>query len=1127
MDPSPSTQAPGIIRRLDRVRISLRLREAASLFLLHALILLGVFLLLALLDLVSPLRESTAGLIGLIVSGGLLGSLAYSLFRTFYRPIPLSRIAERIEQKHPDLMDALVAVADLSIRDGGQAPSARGRVESALLSTVGDRLAGKRLEQAAILPRLRYAVLGGGLAALLLLGFFTSQTSAFQKGLHELNRWLGHGEDGLIVRPGDKEVPIHSDVTIDVEIKRWEREAKIVYSDARGRHEYPLYEKRDGNFRFTFYDLVEPVRYEIITPSLSSPSYTLGVFQPPELRSIEIKVEPPAYTQLPAQDFASLTDLDVIEGSVILFSAETTTPADVRLVTGEDGSPAFDRTEGGVRHEHAYTVKASTDYFLEMRGGDDRVKRTEDYRIEMRADEPPIVEAVQPGKDIRATPEQVLDLVAQASDDFGLSSVSLTVTKAGDEPKEGELFAIEEDEEPIRTTYAETQLRLEQLEVEVGDVISYYFTAQDNKEPEAQSARSEVYFIEIIREILPQQGETMQGESQQMEVRSIMDDLKRLVRLDYELMGQRDAGKDIAEGLNELEAGLGDVRISAQKRLGEISDLTGMTSGFSLIDNMASAVENIERAQEQAKAEELKEAADSMQMALRDLLKVEQELMQNAVNQMAAQQQQQQQQMDQPQQGQQSQNQESQPQPTPEQIKEALEQMRDELRQVANEQQAANQSMQRLSQSAASEESMAEQSGQLAQRQEQINQSAGNVAEKIERFQGAESISEQVRQAQREMERSQDSLEEANPRGAQPSGERARENLLGAAGLLDEILQQAKRQQMEGLAQAASEMAEQQEGAAEQSEQAAQGEGSADADRQRSEQEQAAAQAERLMRAIDRMTGELEEEREDAPAAARMREAAEEAEERDLTGEMQRAANALLYERFERASRGQSQSAEALEELAAGLQEAADALPAMSSEQLAEAMEQLERQRRQMQSAMAEGGEEQEAGNQPSQPQAQNAEQGEAEQEQAQTGQAQGEGEEGEGEQDSSPRGEQQGGQQPGEAPSEERQGRPGADGLVQNSAEMLKNLGDKLSDDELRELAMEMAPMGSTASTENLARAQKVLDEAISLLRQRLMSMEGERRASLNRQSAPPPSEYEELVEEYFKKLGGSEGIQ
>ena len=73
-------------------------------------------------------------------------------------------------------------------------------------------------------------------------------------------------------------------------------------------------------------------------------------------------------------------------------------------------------------------------------------------------------------------------------------------------------------------------LDLSDMALAIGDVITYMALALDNKEPEGQIARSEVYFIEI----LPPEGNStesdaeMEGEQKEIPVRDFINKTKKI-----------------------------------------------------------------------------------------------------------------------------------------------------------------------------------------------------------------------------------------------------------------------------------------------------------------------------------------------------------------------------------------------------------------------------------------------------------------------------------------------------------------------------------------------------------------------------------------------------------------------
>ena len=109
-------------------------------------------------------------------------------------------------------------------------------------------------------------------------------------------------------------------------------------------------------------------------------------------------------------------------------------------------------------------------------------------------DEPPVVEISSPAQDLELPFDAeplLIDLFA--ADDHGISDLRLHISHDGIK-KEDLLFV-----DPVEKEKSVTGiLDLSEFPLAVGDLLTYIAFAEDNREPEGQIARSEVYFIEIL-----------------------------------------------------------------------------------------------------------------------------------------------------------------------------------------------------------------------------------------------------------------------------------------------------------------------------------------------------------------------------------------------------------------------------------------------------------------------------------------------------------------------------------------------------------------------------------------------------------------------------------------------------
>ena len=156
-------------------------------------------------------------------------------------------------------------------------------------------------------------------------------------------------------------------------------------------------------------------------------------------------------------------------------------------------------------------------------------------------DEPPLVEITEPAKDLQLPSDATFLVEVFASDDHGVSDVRMRIEHAGD--SEEETIFVEPVEKEKRLTYV---FDLNERPLAVGDVLTYMALASDNKEPESQLARSEIYFIEV----LPPEGNSteadggdMEGETKEIPVRDFINKTKKIIRSTYDALLETDDSK--------------------------------------------------------------------------------------------------------------------------------------------------------------------------------------------------------------------------------------------------------------------------------------------------------------------------------------------------------------------------------------------------------------------------------------------------------------------------------------------------------------------------------------------------------------------------------------------------------
>jgi hypothetical protein len=1037
---------------------------------------------LALLNNFAPVQEGTA--LSLFVAWAVLSAVigVFAMIAAWRHEAALGRMAGRVEGLHPEFMSALDCAVELSGR-GAREPNP---IEAALLRQVERQTATLPLESEALPPLLRGArpfgllVLGVVLAAACLF------TPVARKAQFHLADSLRGEFTGMAIEPGNAEHARGRDLVVSAEALRWETAVEIEFTEGGGRaHRYPLIVGREGRPEFRLFEVADDLRYRFHTASLTSPWFTLEIYDPPRLDELHIEAIPPAYSRLPRVTLYRVEDFEVLEG----------TRVEVRLASRFAGEAflRIDETDTALRDvgnghfSGSLTLDRSVRYSLVLRSGE-RETRTARRAINVFPDEPPVIEITAPGRDLTLEPGSTVPLEIYTADDFGVAAVDLTTTIAGREPVDRRLFR--SGEVPRREETVFNRIDLDGIGAGDGDIVIYFATVRDNREPRPQAVRSEVFFIEVREEVEPEEMDGMDGEDQeQIDLRALIVEIKRLIRDTYGALSLEEREQLLAN--QEIATGLANVRNEVRFLLRELGTLDMSDEEREFV--LGSLERTIHQLQEAISALNNNRTPDALPPeieALRELVALENALRDNTVSRES--------QGEGSGEGAESESTEPgeesgqgegpPPLPSIADLADAL----SDLNSLIDDQSALNRRMGRAERTNAPPPETAalgdNQSG-LADRNREI---AGRIA----RMPAAAPLTQLLGQADAHMGRAESALQAHEAGTGERHGIRAGESLVRAAGLLEGLINEIAGGMISSLSQSAEALSREQGAAAGESGAAGRGERPGDGleDNQRG-------LGERFNEFQDGMGRVAAELRDLFPeSASALDQVARQLEAAQTASTMTRAENALLYERFDRAEQFQERAAGDLAAAASGIQSAGEGLPTMGEAALREALARLSQARDEL-DALAQG--DTGTGESPGQNGQESGAPGE--------GSEGGEGMPGEGEGE----GIAQAGQ-PGSGSASDQLG-----SLRQEMANMLREISGRLDDNQLRNLAEALG--GGIAADDLVASVRETdgtLTEASRALLRYLQTEGRSRQLDQIRRGAPPPGRYQRQIEAYFRSL-------
>ncbi len=970
------------------------------------------------------------------------------------------QLALAVEAERPELMDAFVCAVGL---ENAQRPLRR--IESELLADMQGLFATDEIFWRDFRRRhLRLPRLVAQVVAALLLLTIAGNSRVVQKARYGLGDFLRGADSGLRVQPGDHELPTHSDAAVHAEVLRWDKDAWIDYRESADGEllRSPMTATPDGRMLFTFYDLGRDVRYRVGTAALRSRWYRLVVFEPPRCLEVMLATRPLPYTGREAQEYNAFQDLKVVSGETLHLRVRIPNGCQAELHAGEQRLPlkaAASDGDGDGWRDIDHVIRETTLCQIVLTDAAGHEGREAPFTVTAEPDLPPIVELRQPALDSQIKPGDSLRLELFAGDDFGLSQLTLHYAVNGGErrqlllrqaPTAGAGAAPAETATPTELEWQYSELwDLPAAGLKDGDLLSCYVVVADNRQPDPQTARTEIFFVVVRPEPESIDGEGNGGQEQKGDIADLLAEAKRLLRLTWDAMQQVDA--DRARSSNELLRDLKQLELDVRSRFHDMQEEAQGMMGEPFTTLFDRASQELLEAVKMVERSLLEEGIAPQERALAALTQIENEMVKNAMRSKKAKSGKEQGESESEEQEQPPDSQQQQQQSQSQQEKiDRMKKQREALQRLIGRQEEINRDSSRPDASAAA----------LAGKQGTLHDDTGDLRRDLQAMPESKDAAEALHRATREMDNGKQAFGRDDLRSGGIHGTRSLAALVSALRSLEDALRNASANQIAQLAQRADQLSQEQQDAAQTSAQAAQATQPPDdtaSKAMRERQTELKQQSNELMQAISQAAEGLQD---DYPEAAKaLQDAAEQSRQRELPAHQQRAINALLYKRYERARKDQIDASNYLQALATDLQNASAQLPPIGEQDLREALQQLGEQAEKVSQAMQD-------------------------------------------------QNQQRASQQ--------------IDKARQGAADMLQRLADASKDPRLQQLSDDLRlPTGeaspSAAGAETIARFRA----AAAVLAQHLEKLLVERKLAIRRQVSPPPAKYQRLVEEYFKSLG------
>ena len=1131
-----------------------------------AIVLTGVIALLvgeALVDWLMPL-PGTVRITLLVVGAGVIGYLLYKyLVQPLRASLTLRDVALNVERNHPDLEDRLVSAIEFGNRASKDPIEAH--MLQRLLEDTTERVKGINFKATIDHSRTRKHV---GIAALVVVGCVILSL-LFPTEIHtSLLRVLVPWEKTdpilttkLAVEPGNarilrgKSLPIHVTVTGKSADK-----VVLTYRDIGAQQPATSDVNEDGQqpktiinmlqnpddkrgFAYEIFNIDADMEYSVVANEATSERYTVEVFEMPKVTEISVAYTYPDYTGLKSVVQTGTGDIHAVVGTqaeirlttnkaiqTATFSRKTDAVNDLQVSTTQElrATPEPVSTQMTISDGNTLTTTidvvedGSYDIQLLCIDGFNNEIPIE-YMIRAIPDAVPEVVIKEPGRDVKATKLDEVEIIAEATDDYGVAELKLMYRIGSDALQE--LVMESSVSTPSVGSGATSDSHhvadgaytfyLEEFDVEPGDIISYYAHATDNNTRTGPGeASSDLYFIEIrpFNENFHEgESEGEPGEAEPNPLSEVITSQKEIIRETSKHMSAKPVTvtQKYQTAVRKTGEKQTELKDKTQRVVDEFSAAMQGESAVTpeILMNLEDAIDKMGEASDSLNAVRPDEAIPPEQEALELLIKVSLEIpkvlmqMRNSNPQLAEELELEMEELQSELENQQNE--------LDTEMQEQTQEMLDQARQMLGEQQQLSEQSQQLgreNQPAPSEmQQNSQQQGQLAQQAQQMSQQLNTMQQSGQGTQGQRlnQAGEAMQQASEQMEEASQGMQQEEPQLSAAKGQKAEERLQEAIEQLEKVAAEYTDAALDRASQQLQELTEAQSDVQQQTQElrsrSQESEMRPEDFRRASELANQQRELQRNLETLERTLRDIQEQlTPDNPEAAQnVADATRRLAEEQTGADMATAQRALQWRSFRAADQNQQAVLDALEQTQGDLQQARANMANTEEEQLEAELEQLQQARERMQDIQRElqAMEGQEQTEEQQQRREQLAQQQQQIQEQMQRAQ-------------------------------EARQRRDGNQpGNPDEPADQEARVGGRESDTEIERLwlgmldTMDYRPGSRSNPFPNYEFVIRDLDKLETALEERLNTLQEKKRlAQVAKEDVPP--EYRRLVDDYYESL-------
>ncbi|MBN1781776.1 hypothetical protein JW948_11665 [bacterium] len=384
-------------------------------------------------------------------------------------------------------------------------------------------------------------------------------------------------------------------------------------------------------------------RYRIRADQYDSDWFQVDIQRYPTVRSLQVKLNPPAYTGLPDQVLEPNTGhIESVRGTLAHISIKADQELRRAVLQFESGN----RKPFTVQNNHGrlvFTVHRTDQYRIAIEDTQGlKNSNPIQYAIRIRPDLSPVARITVPGKNVDLDDQMLLNLVLEAEDDFGFSDTRLAywIEHGGREaegPADTVFVPLADRPEHERFFTLAHAWNLDGIGLMPKDVIGYFFEVWDNDMISGpKRGRSDSYtarfpsLLEIFEDVNQMQND--QAQSLESMARQGSDLEQKLNELSEDLKAEREIHWEEKRQVRELLENQMQLEKQMDSLIDQIDDMTERLKNHDMISgDVLEKYEELQNIFQEMATPELQEAMKKLQASMENM---DDEAMRRAVEDM-------------------------------------------------------------------------------------------------------------------------------------------------------------------------------------------------------------------------------------------------------------------------------------------------------------------------------------------------------------------------------------------------------------------------------------------------------------------------------------------------------------